>query len=157
MGSAEVTTLCGESLATTSCDTVPLPPNGDRFGQIYKARPTWEDMVIAYSTIPGFASLRDHERGTWFIQSLVEVFMNHAHERELVDLLRMTSERLSHFTNDQGEKQTCNVEMRHLYQRIYFNPGLPASVRNSPRTIRRSRSTPQGSPIRAMLHDEVEL
>ena len=24
----------------------------------------------------------------------------------------MTSERLSHFTNEQGEKQTCNVEMR---------------------------------------------
>ena len=66
----------------------------------------------------------------------------------------MTSERLSHFTNEQGEKQTCNVEMRsdqdvsvftsclpttstrprvlvfyllpprHLYKRIYFNPGL---------------------------------
>ena len=69
-------------------------------------------MIIAYSTIPGYASLRDHEHGTWFVQSLVEVFMAHAHDTELVDLLRMTSERLSHFTNDQGEKQTCNVEMR---------------------------------------------
>ena len=57
--------------------------------------------------------------------------MTHAHDTELVclplltvcllrstlqniqvDLLRMTSERLSHFTNEQGEKQTCNVEMR---------------------------------------------
>ena len=133
---------------------------------------------------------RDHQHGTWFVQSLVEVFMTHAHDTELVclprltvcfprfilqniqvDLLRMTSERLSHFTNEQGEKQTCNVEMRsdqdipvflplicqaivqdkevsvflplvcqalvqgqdvffyllpprHLYKRIYFNPGL---------------------------------
>ena len=67
--------------------------------------------------------------------------MTHSHDTELVDLLRMTSERLSHFTNEQGEKQTCNVEMRwgwivelldalifhicrHLYKRIYFNPGL---------------------------------
>ena len=80
-------------------------------------------MIIAYSTIPGYASLRDHEKGTWFVQSLVEVFMSHAHDTELVDLLRMTSERLSHFTNEVGEKQTCNVEMRHLYKRIYFNPG----------------------------------
>jgi len=87
-------------------------------------RPTWEDMIIAYSTIPGYASLRDHQHGTWFVQSLVEVFMTHSHDTELVDLLRMTSERLSHFTNEQGEKQTCNVEMRHLYKRIYFNPGL---------------------------------
>ena len=84
---------------------------------------------------------RDHQHGTWFVQSLVEVFMAHSHDTELVDLLRMTSERLSHFTNEQGEKQTCNVEMRlsqslgnyvitsyficrHLYKRIYFNPGL---------------------------------
>jgi len=93
-------------------------------GDVSRARPTWEDMIIAYSTIPGYASLRDHDKGTWFIQSLVEVFMSHAHDTELVDLLRMTSERLSQFTNDWGEKQTCNVEMRHLYKRIYFNPGL---------------------------------
>ena len=57
-------------------------------------------MIIAYSTIPGYASLRDHNKGTWFLQSLVEVFMTHAHDTELVDLLRMTSERLSQFTNE---------------------------------------------------------
>ena len=85
-------------------------------------------MIIAYSTIPGYASLRDHDRGTWFVQSLCEVFMSHAHDTELVDLLRMTSERLSQFTNESGEKQTCNVEMRHLYKRIYFNPGLGPPV-----------------------------
>ncbi|XP_023324909.1 caspase-14 [Eurytemora carolleeae] len=101
-------------------DRIPNTPDVRGIG---RARPTWEDMIIAYSTIPGYASLRDHERGTWFIQSLVEVFMSHAHNTELVDLLRMTSERLSHFSNEQGEKQTCNVEMRHLYKRIYFNPG----------------------------------
>ena len=97
-------------------------------GDISRARPTWEDMIIAYSTIPGYASLRDHDRGTWFVQSLCEVFMTHAHDTELVDLLRMTSERLSQFTNESGEKQTCNVEMRHLYKRIYFNPGLGPQV-----------------------------
>jgi len=107
---------------------------------VARARPTWEDMLIAYSTIPGYASIRDHENGTWFIQSLVEVFMNHAHDTELVDLLRMTSERLSQFTNEQGEKQTCNVEMRHLYKRIYFNPGLGRP------TLTRSLSTPPASP-----------
>ena len=88
----------------------------DEESSLSRARPTWEDMIIAYSTIPGYASLRDHDRGTWFVQSLVEVFMSHAHDTELVDLLRMTSERLSHFTNEMGEKQTCNVEMRHLYK-----------------------------------------
>lgn len=116
-------------------------------GELNTARPTWEDMIIAYSTIPGFTSQRDHEKGTWFIQALVETFMNHAHDRELIDLLRMTSDYLSKFTNDHGEKQTCNVEMRHLYKRIYFLPGLKgidrrriSDVRMSPQTLKRSLS-----------------
>jgi len=108
-----------------------------------KARPTWEDMIIAYSTIPGYASLRDHDKGTWFLQSLVEVFMTHAHDTELVDLLRMTSERLSQFTNEMGDKQTCNIEMRHLYKRIYFNPGLGLPV-----MVSRSQSMPPCSQER---------
>ena len=34
---------------------------------------TWEDMVIAFSTIPGYVSNRDKEKGTWFIQSVCKV------------------------------------------------------------------------------------
>ncbi len=107
-----------------------------------------------------------------FIQSLVEVFSNHAHDKELIDLLRMTSERLSQFTNDFNEKQTCNVEMRHLYKRIYFNPGYfveeasdvtdgaatsPQMRRaaTSPRALRRSKSNPPNSPRRtASLYED---
>jgi len=85
-------------------------------------RPTVEDMIIAYSTLPGFTSNRDHELGTWFIQSLVEVFQNHCAEWELVDLLRMTAERLSQFESQDREKQTCTIELRGLYKRLYFNP-----------------------------------
>jgi uncharacterized protein with von Willebrand factor type A (vWA) domain len=97
-----------------------------------------------------------------FIQSLVEVFSNHAHDKELIDLLRMTSERLSQFTNELSEKQTCNVEMRHLYKRIYFNPGFFEKLEEGPvtspklrrsvtssRALRRSTSNPLTS------HDNV--
>ena len=34
---------------------------------------TWEDMLIAYSTLPGYVSNRDHYRGTWFIESICKV------------------------------------------------------------------------------------
>ncbi len=82
--------------------------------------------------------------------------MNHACDLELIDLLRMTSEYLSRFTNEYQEKQTCNVEMRHLYKRIYFNPGLPM-VGGSPKTaLRRSRSTPPASPRRKRESEEGE-
>ena len=33
---------------------------------------------------------RDHQHGTWFVQSLVEVFMTHAHDTELVGLPLLT-------------------------------------------------------------------
>ncbi|TRY69101.1 hypothetical protein TCAL_01435 [Tigriopus californicus] len=124
-------------------DTIPF----SNFEDVDRARPTWEDMIIAYSTIPGYVSLRDHLKGTWFIQSLVEVFMNHAHDKELIDLLRITSERLSQFSNVSQEKQTCNIEMRHLYKRIYFNPGLP-EAKSSPKGLRRSQSDLPDSPRR---------
>lgn len=129
-------------------------------GDIDKARPTWEDMIIAYSTIPGYASMRDHDMGTWFVQSLVEVFMYHAADKELIDLLRMTSERLSQFTNEFNEKQTCNIEMRHLYKRIYFQPGLFEEPRRnrskiqSPKMVKRSKSTPPPSPRRHIPSDD---
>ncbi len=91
--------------------------------------------------------------------------MNHACELELIDLLRMTSEYLSRFTNEFQEKQTCNVEMRHLYKRIYFNPGLATNTSSADSSkssssnaatavipgknnMRRSHSTPPASPRR---------
>ena len=107
-------------------------------------------MIIAYSTIPGYVSQRDHETGTWFIQALVETFMDKACDHELIDLLRLTSEYLSKFTNDRGEKQTCNIEMRHLYKKIYLKPGTRNDRRISDATLsplmKRSHSTPPSSP-----------
>ena len=72
------------------------------------------------------------------------ICMTHAHDREPVDLLRMTSERLSRFTNEMGDKQTCNIEMRHLYKRIYFNPGLGPPVT----LLKRSQLVPPCNPER---------
>ena len=119
-------------------------------GELAVASPTVEDMIIAYSTIPGYVSQRDHETGTWFIQALVETFMDKACDHELIDLLRLTSEYLSKFTNDRGEKQTCNIEMRHLYKKIYLKPGTRNDRRISDATLsplmKRSHSTPPSSP-----------
>jgi len=130
----------GDTETADNLGTV-LPPRDDLNWQ----RPTWEDMVIAYSTLPGFTSNRDHELGTWFIQSLVEVFANHSAEYELVDLLRMTAERLSQFENQDREKQTCTIEMRGLYKRLYFNPEPTSYKRRKMGTLSRGSNLDQSA------------
>ena len=34
---------------------------------------SWEDMVIAYSTLPGYVTWRHTYRGTWFVESICKV------------------------------------------------------------------------------------
>ena len=77
-------------------------------------------MCIAYSTIPGYTSQSDIYKGSWFIKCLVETFLSYSRKRELIDLLRLTSNKLSMFTNSEGQKQTCCVEMRNFNKRLYF-------------------------------------
>ena len=58
--------------------------------------PTVEDMLIAYATIPGYVANRDNMRGTWFIESICKVFMNHAAG---MDIKEMMDEVITYFIN----------------------------------------------------------
>ena len=49
----------------------------------------YEDTLIAYATVPGYFAYRDKSNGSWFIQILCEVFMNHANKYHIEDLLKM--------------------------------------------------------------------
>ena len=52
---------------------------------------TMSDILIGYSTLPGFASNRDKYLGTWYIQAICEVFMEHACDTDVEDMLKMVS------------------------------------------------------------------
>jgi hypothetical protein len=49
------------------------------------------DILIGYSTLPGFKSNRDVYLGTWYIQAICEVFMEHACDTDVEDMLKMVS------------------------------------------------------------------
>ena len=49
------------------------------------------DILIGYSTIPGFASNRDKYLGTWYIQAVCEIFMEYACDTDVEDMLKMVS------------------------------------------------------------------
>jgi hypothetical protein len=52
---------------------------------------TMSDTLIGYSTVPGFMSNRDVYLGTWYIQAICEVFMEHACDTHVEDMLKMVS------------------------------------------------------------------
>ena len=86
---------------------------------------SWEDILIAYSTLPGYVANRDCTKGTWFVQSLCKVFMEHAHNTNLRDMLDLVALDLKqNFTSEAGTKQSFNYDVRHFYKKLYFNPGL---------------------------------
>ena len=92
----------------------------------YLQEVSWEDMLIAYSTLPGYVSNRDHYRGTWFIESIckvrsvhgygfvqamVQVFMEHAKDMNLRDMLDEVVLVLSMYESEMGTKQSFNYDV----------------------------------------------
>ncbi|GLH07615.1 Caspase Dronc [Gryllus bimaculatus] len=84
---------------------------------------TYTDMLLAYSTLPGYVSNRDMYCGTWYIQSLCEIFMEHACDTEIQEMLMMVDSKLKHLIADNGTMQTSSFE-NWGFQKFFFNPGL---------------------------------
>ena len=83
---------------------------------------SWEDMIVAYSTLPGYVANRDKYRGTWFTESLCRVFMEHAVDMEIREMLDKVGETLRNFESEFGTKQSFAYEVRHFYKKLFFNP-----------------------------------
>eukprot|EP00092_Neocalanus_flemingeri_P031122 GFUD01033805.1.p1 GENE.GFUD01033805.1~~GFUD01033805.1.p1 ORF type:complete len:348 (-),score=91.76 GFUD01033805.1:65-1066(-) len=86
--------------------------------------PTWEDMLIAYATLPGFVSYRDHVRGTWFIESLCKVLMERSCDTNLRDMLDEVARKLKKYQAENGAKQSFKYDVIHFYKKVFFHPGL---------------------------------
>lgn len=85
-----------------------------------KSSPSWKDILIAQSTIPSYASFRDTEEGSLFIQTLIKVFHQHAKKLELKELLDKVNAELQKLTGDGGEKQACEYTSRGFNRKLYF-------------------------------------
>ena len=101
---------------------------------LLKQELSWEDMLIAYSTLPGYVSNRDHYRGTWFIESIckvgsvhgygfvkamVQVFMEHAKDMNLRDMLDEVGLVLSRYESEMGTKQSFNYDVSVFFHSLF--------------------------------------
>ncbi|XP_048713805.2 caspase-7 isoform X3 [Caretta caretta] len=49
--------------------------------------PVEADFLLAYSTVPGYFSWRNPERGSWFVQSLCSMLNDHGKQLEIMQIL----------------------------------------------------------------------
>uniref|UniRef100_A0A8D8PZ91 Caspase-1 n=2 Tax=Cacopsylla melanoneura TaxID=428564 RepID=A0A8D8PZ91_9HEMI len=57
--------------------------------------PSHADFLIAYSTIPGFYSWRNTQKGSWFIQALCAELQLHAYSKNLLSILTSVVRRVA--------------------------------------------------------------
>lgn len=89
--------------------------------------PSYADFLIAYSTLPGFYSWRNPDRGSWFIVALVEVLHKSHMNFDLLTMMTLVSHKVAYeFSSNastleqSGMKQVpCITSM--LTRQVYFN------------------------------------
>ena len=86
--------------------------------------PDEADTLCAYATIDDHTALRDRKNGSWFVQELVSVINDHAHNTHLLDMLTMVNNRLSSQHSIGNEVQVSQIKSS-LRKMLYFHPRLP--------------------------------
>lgn len=84
--------------------------------------PDQADMLMAYSTVSGYASFRNPRDGSRFVRCLVEVFREKAGHEDVLSMLTMVNNSLS----SMGEVDSKQVGQptSTLTKKLYFWPGL---------------------------------
>jgi len=99
--------------------------------------PSYADILISYSTVPGFYSWRNTTDGSWYIQALSMVFQQFGHEHDLMTLLTLVNQKVAY----DFESYTPNVpEMNQkkqipcissmLTRKVLFKPKHTQSFNN---------------------------
>lgn len=85
-----------------------------------------QDILLCYSTFPGYTSYRDPERGSWFIQEFVEVFQEQADEEHVMDMLTEINNRVCQRKHKDDLSESFCVQMpfpsSSLRKKWYLNP-----------------------------------
>lgn len=110
-------------------EQTPQQPSGENDeGPVWKFSferdiiPNQADMLMAYSTVSGYASFRNPNYGSRFVRCLVEVFQEKASHEDVLSMLTKVNDKLSKM----GEIDSKQVGQptSTLRKKVYFWPGL---------------------------------
>ncbi|XP_051518030.1 caspase-9 isoform X2 [Myxocyprinus asiaticus] len=80
--------------------------------------PTPSDILVSYSTFPGYVSWRDTQAGSWYVENLDRVLEQNAATDDLVTMLMMVNDAVSQISAKGLYKQmpgSFNFLRKHLY------------------------------------------
>ena len=84
--------------------------------------PSWGDMLILYSTIPGYVSIRHETHGSILVNALCKTFRDYSHFTHLEDMLKKTNQALVDIMADKNFHFQCSsYENRGFNKNLYFN------------------------------------
>ncbi|KAK9889618.1 hypothetical protein WA026_006992 [Henosepilachna vigintioctopunctata] len=83
-----------------------------------------EDMLLGYATQSGHRAHRDPQFGSWYIQTICEVFMKKAYNTDIVQMLNEVDRNLKDFSTDNYTIQTSSYTSNGFNKLLYFNPGI---------------------------------
>ncbi|XP_038602498.1 caspase-9 isoform X2 [Tachyglossus aculeatus] len=92
-------------------------PEGSDEPDAVASLPTPSDILVSYSTFPGFVSWRDTKSGSWYIETLDSVLEQWAHTEDLLTLLL----RVSNGVSSKGKYKQIPGCFNFLRKRLYFN------------------------------------
>lgn len=85
-----------------------------------------QDILLCYSTFPGYASYRDPEKGSWFVQEFVEVFREQAYDEHVMDMLTEVNKKVSQKSHRDISSEASCVQIpcpaTSLTKKWYLNP-----------------------------------
>lgn len=84
--------------------------------------PAEADMLVAYSTVPGYVSWSHLQKGSWFVQALFDVFSAHAHTEDVVSMLIRVNGKVAREFESFNRKKQIPAPVVMLTKKVFFFP-----------------------------------
>lgn len=84
--------------------------------------PAEADMLVAYSTVPGYVSWSNLQKGSWFVQAIVDVFSTYAHTEDVVSMLVRVNGKVAREFESYNRKKQIPAPVIMLTKKVFFFP-----------------------------------
>lgn len=84
--------------------------------------PAEADMLVAYSTVPGYVSWNNLAKGSWFVQAIADIFSAYAHTEDVVSMLIRVNHKVAREFESYNRKKQIPAPVIMLTKKVFFFP-----------------------------------